>query len=219
MTSALARIGPSESQSMAMAARPARPVKVYRDLREALVWFEEMWSPALANVARLHGGYATVEPGDMLGGPEWHRRFARFLLDGAEHYDPVRMAWARMRYHGTMSERAGAMFLFVLACRDLDLHAAGLAVAGHCLCSPVHLPECRCDDPAEGRHQHGPCPLPSMPVFDEWVAWVAERAIDRLRWYIEHEPPARPIAEQPEWMRRAGFTPGFSLAGGDGADG
>lgn len=206
MTSAtLARIGPSESQAVAdAAARPARPPKVYRELHDALAWFREMWQSSIVAVDHLHEGWSSVEPGDQLGGVAWHRRFVRFLVVGAEHYDPVRMAWARMRYSGGLEDRTGATFLFILACRDQDLRATGLAMLGHCVCSRVHLPDCACTDPDRGRHQHGACPAPSQPLFEEYVAWYAERAIARLRWFIENPPDAREL-ERPAWMDKVGF--------------
>lgn len=208
MTIALApRIGPSESQSRALAAGRTRrdplPVVKYRELHDALAWFRDVWDAAASRVDRLHT--SQLVDGDGWGAPEWHSRFVRFIVDGAETYDPVRMAWARMRYTGGLPDRTGAVFLFVLACRDLDVRKAGLEMLGHCVCPRVHLPDCRCDDPERGRHQHGACPSPSQPIFEEFVAWYAERAIARLRWHVENPPEARP-RERPEWMNRIGFS-------------
>lgn len=212
-------IGPSESQAAAEAEarpatiaraaagrtlRPVRPVQVYRDLHDALAWFKAAWQDAMEPVQRLHEGFSSVEPGDHQGGPAWHRRFVRFLVVGAEHYDPVRVAWAHMRYGGTLAERTGAAYLFVVACRDFDLRSAGLEMAGHCVCSRIHLPGCACADPDKGKHQHGACPEPALPLGEEYAAWFAERAIDRLRWRLEHPPAARPV-ERAEWMDRLGF--------------
>ena len=212
-------IGPSESQAAAEAqarsatasrpvagrpVRPVRPVQVYRDLHDALAWFRDAWQDSIEPVQRLHEGFSSVEPGDHHGGPAWHRRFVRYLLDGAEHYDPVRRAWAEMRYKGNLAERTGAAFLFIVACRDFDLRSAGLEMAGHCVCDQVHLPECACEDPAKGRHQHGPCTDPAMPLFEEYAGWFAERAIARLRWHLDHPPAARPVGRA-EWMDRLGF--------------
>jgi hypothetical protein len=182
-----------------------RPVHVHRELHDALAWFKETWETTLDRVGRLHEGWSTVEPGDRWGTPAWTDRFRRFIVEGAETYDPVRMAWARMRFGGGLTDRAGGVFLFILACRDLDVAAAGLAMGGHCLCKPVHVRTCRCEDPARRGHQHGPCPNPSQPLFEEYAAWFAERAIDRLRWYLEHEPEPRPL-DRPAWMERIGFT-------------
>jgi hypothetical protein len=194
--------------TIALAERPTtepRPAPSrYRDLHDALDWFRDAWETALTPVARIHEGYTHVADGDHLGGPAWHRRFIRFLVVGAEHYEPVRMAWARMRYSGWLEDRTGAAFLFVLACRDFDVRSAGLEMLGHCVCARVHLPECTCSEPDRGRHQHGPCPSPSQPIFEEYVAWYTERAIGRLRWHIEH-PPAPRLLDRPEWMDRIGF--------------
>lgn len=201
---ALDHIGPSESQSAAVAARAPLPVVKYRELHDALAWFRDAWGDAATNVGRLHEGWSSVEPGDQNGGPAWHRRFVRYLVNGPETYDPLRAAWARMRYTGGLADRTGAAYLFVLVCMDLDLRKAGLAMLGHCVCPQVHLPECRCDDPARGRHQHGPCPSPSQPIWEEYVAWYTERAINRLRYHLEHPPEAEPAA-RPAWMDRVGF--------------
>lgn len=207
-------IGPSESQSAAMAQgrpvrrpqRPALPVAKHAEVHAALAWFRDVWASTV-DVARIHEGFASVEPGDQNGGPAWHRRFVRFIVEGPETYSPVRMAWARMRYRGGLTDRTGAVFLFVLACRDFDLRSAGLEMLGHCVCPAIHLPECGCADPEQGRHQHGACPSPSQPLFEEFVPWYAERAINRLREKLDEEPPARTV-ERPAWMDRIGFETG-----------
>lgn len=211
-------IGPSESQSAAEAARPARspaarsafgirpplPVIRFRELHDAIAWFRDAWQDVLSRVDRLHEGWSTVEPGDHNGGPAWTDRFARFVVQGAESYDPLRMAWARMRFSGGLQERTGAAFLFVLACRDFDLRSSGMAMFGHCVCPQVHLPRCTCADPERGRHRHGPCPTPAQPLFEEYVGWVALCAISRLRDLVEAPPEPREV-EQPGWMRRMGY--------------
>lgn len=211
-------IGPSESQSAAMAQgrgglssspAPRRqrlplPVVKYRELHDALEWFRDAWETAPGKVERLHT--AQVNDGDEWGGPEWHRRFVRFLVDGPETYDAVRMAWARMRYTGGLADRTGAAFLFVLACRDFDLRSSGLAMLGHCVCPQIHLPECHCENPGRVRHQHGVCPSPSQPLFEEYCAWFAERAIARLRELVESPPRDQPV-DRPAWMDRIGFSP------------
>lgn len=207
-----AYIGLSESQSAAIAAappirraRPPLPVIKHRELHDAVGWFRDAWQDALTRVDRLHEGWSSVEPEDQNGGPAWHRRFARFVLVGPETYDPFRIAWARMRYTGGRAERAGAAFLFVLACRDFDLRTAGLAMAGHCVCPQTHLPECACADPARGKHQHGPCSSPSLPLFEEYVGWFAVGAIARLRDLLDHPPDPTPV-DRPGWMERTGFS-------------
>lgn len=212
-------IGKSEAQAAAEAeARPERspqarsafgirpplPVLRFRELHDALAWFKDAWQDALSRVDRLHEGWSTVEPGDHNGGPAWTDRFARFVVQGAESYDPLRMAWARMRFHGGLQERTGAAFLFLLACRDFDLRSSGMAMFGHCVCPQVHLPRCTCTDPERGRHQHGPCPTPTQPLFEEYVGWVALCAISRLRDLVETPPEPREVA-QPGWMRRIGY--------------
>lgn len=205
---------PGSADASARPPRADRPVQVYRELHDALAWFRDAWRAAMEPVDRLHEGWSSVEPGDHQGGPAWNRRFVRFLVVGAEHYDPVRIAWAEMRYSGTLAERTGAAYLFIVACRDFDLRSAGLAMAGHCVCARVHLPECACTDPEKWRHQHGPCPEPAMPLFEEYAAWVAERAIARLRWRLDHPRPARPVGRA-EWMDRLGFlTPPETASSG-----
>ena len=197
MTLALAPLHPQR--------RAPLPVVKYRELHDALAWFRDAWETALVPVDRIHEGYSHAGDDHNMGGPAWHQRFVRFLVDGPETYDQLRMAWARMRYNGGLTERTGAAFLFVLACRDFDLRTSGLAMLGHCVCPQVHLPECHCDDPGRGRHQHGACPSPSQPLFEEYVAWFAERSINRLRELVEDPPDPAPLA-RPAWMDRIGFT-------------
>jgi len=157
MSTALSRVGISESQAIAQAMPQ---VALHRRLRDALVQFRDLWQEGIPE--RLHESADHVEPGH-LGGPVMTDRFRRWLLDGPR--TPMRLALAEMA-RGGLADRAGARFLFVLACRDFDVRSAGLAMA-----------RCRCLDVRHARPAD--CPAWALPIGPEHVAWYAERAIAR----------------------------------------
>ena len=114
-------IGISESQSSAEAEVPQ--VALYADLRAQLAWFRTEWQAALPE--KLHLNASQVDDGDHLGGPAMTRRFRDYLTETPR--DPLRQAMAEMTKGGLL-ESSAARFLFVLACQDFDVVAAGYAV-------------------------------------------------------------------------------------------
>src|SRR3990167_7330403 len=115
MTTALARIGISESQATAEHGHNrVSTTPMYRELREALTWFRAEWQDALPR--RLHEtDPAAIEAGDSLGGAAWTERWRNYLM--GEPRDPLRRALAVM-LRGPLFDRIGAQFLFRLACLD-----------------------------------------------------------------------------------------------------
>lgn len=122
--------GPSESQSIAIHGTRRATSPMYRDVRNAIGWFRFHWTASLPR--RLHEGFSTVEPDDVLGAPAWSDRFRRFLTEPS--HDPIRQAFDTMA-RGSLFDRCGAQFLFRLACLDFEPTSAGLAM------TPPLLPE------------------------------------------------------------------------------
>lgn len=163
----------ARSQQQAQEAQRAL-ASPHRSLREALEWFRAEWQAALP--VRLHEGWDSVEPGDVLGAPAWTHKWRLWLSsvdpgDDAVPMDPLRRAHMAMTMSESLWERAGAAYLFRLGCLGFDPLSAGR-----------NMPD-------------------RLPVT--YTAWYAEKAIDRLRERMEqerHRPPGR--VERPEWMDR-----------------
>lgn len=167
----------ARSQQQAQEAQRAL-ASPHRSLREALEWFRAEWQAALP--VRLHEGWDSVEPGDVLGAPAWTHKWRTWLasVDPADKsvptMDPLRRAHMAMTMSESLWERAGAAFLFRLGCLGFDPISAGR-----------NMPDV-------------------LPVT--YTAWYTEKAIDRLRERIGQErskPPGR--VERPEWMDRLGI--------------
>lgn len=161
----------ARSQQRAEAAREAL-AHPYRDLAIALAWFKDEWQAS--TILRLHD----IQD-DPNGAPEWTERWKRWLeahdpardADDPWPWDPLRRAHLAMRASDSAFDRAGADYLFRLACLGFDMERAALAM-----------------DP--------PLALP-------FIAWYAEKAIDRLREKVQaaRTKPAS-IVPRPEWMAR-----------------
>jgi len=193
-------IGPSESQSIAEAqARTVAPFPGrsprYRSVSQALAWFRAEWQASLPQ--RIHEGWSSVEPDDALGAPAFTQRFLRYLLagDDGQQRDPLRSALARMRRSGSVFERCGALYLFVLACSDFDPETAGKRMGGRCICQ-------------QPEHHERQCPVRTSPILAEYVVWYCEKALERLAEVME-QPQRRQgrAVERPHWMDRIGFDP------------
>lgn len=164
----------ARSQQQAQEAQRAL-ASPHRSLREALEWFRAEWQAALP--VRLHEGWDSVEPGDVLGAPAWTHKWRTWLSsvdpgDGSVPVmDPLRRAHMAMTMSESLWERAGAAFLFRLGCLGFDPLSAAR-----------NMPDV-------------------LPV--SYTAWYAEKAIDRLRERMEndrHKAPGR--VDRPEWMDR-----------------
>lgn len=164
----------ARSQQQAQEAQRAL-ASPHRSLREALEWFRAEWQAALP--VRLHEGWDSVEPGDVLGAPAWTLKWRNWLSsvdpgDGeAPLYDPLRRAHMALTMSDSLWDRAGAAFLFRLGCLGFDP-----------MCAARNMPD-------------------TLPTA--YVAWYTEKAIDRLRERMAKERTKEPgKVERPEWMDR-----------------
>lgn len=166
----------ARSQQQAQEAQRAL-ASPHRSLREALEWFRAEWQASLP--VRLHEGWDSVEPGDVLGAPAWTLKWRNWLMsvdpkDDTVPMDALRRAHMAMTMSESLWERSGAAFLFRLGCLGFDPLSAG---------------------------RNMPDPLPVT-----YTAWYAEKAIDRLREKMEQERRKAPgRVERPEWMDRLGI--------------
>lgn len=178
----------ARSQQQAQEAQRAL-ASPHRSLREALEWFRAEWQASLP--VRLHEGWDSVEPGDVLGAPAWTLKWRNWLMsvdpkDDTVPMDALRRAHMAMTMSESLWERSGAAFLFRLGCLGFDPLSAG---------------------------RNMPDPLPVT-----YTAWYAEKAIDRLREKMEQERRKAPgRVERPEWMTRLGIGKSDAQANAEGA--
>lgn len=152
----------------------------YRDLALALAWFRDEWQASFPR--RIHEHDAEHQSGEVLGAPSWTERWKTWLssndpdrdADDPRPVEPLRRAWLALRASGSMFDRAGAEYLFRLACLDFAMERAALTM-----------------DP---------------PLAHPYIAWYAEKAIDRLREQVVKERTKKPgTVGRPEWMDRVGI--------------
>lgn len=149
----------------------------HRSLSLALGWFADEWTASLPVV--LHD--ATEE--DALGAPDWHERWRRWLFahdPGRDPGDP--RAYDPLRRAWVAMYRSGSAFDRAGAEYLFRLASLGFDVerAGLRMDPPITL---------------------------RYVAWYAEKAIDRLREKVVEAQREKPReVPQPEWIARTGWV-------------
>jgi hypothetical protein len=152
----------------------------WADLNSAIGWLRREWQGALPG--SLHKHADKVEPEDVLGAPELNARWRSYMekwdSSPADQVEPIRAALAQMAAGPNRYDRLGALYLFIMTCRDYDPVKAGWGMRGQCVCI----------DPEA--HALAPCPV--MPLADEYAPWYALQAIERLRQVVVRRAQRRP---------------------------